>query len=95
MAVRGFQSGDQHVFGHPLVFAGDVRGDAQGEAFFSQQGVAAVSGAIGPDFAGVGKMTDVFVIVARPARVRLSRFERTTDRVHARDELAVAVALFR
>jgi hypothetical protein len=36
---------DEHVLGHPLVFAGDVGGDAQGEALLAEQRVAAVAGA--------------------------------------------------
>ena len=66
MAIGLLHADDEHVFGHPLVFARDVGGDAQCEAFFSEQGVAAVARAVGHDLASLGEMDDVFVLIARP-----------------------------
>ena len=56
-AVRDLDSENQHVLGHPAFVPGDVGGDAEGEAFFAKQGVAAVTGAIAPDFARLGEVT--------------------------------------
>src|SRR5579862_5226513 len=54
-----FETEDQHVLGHPALRAGDVRSDAQGEAFFAEKSVAAVAGADRPDQAFFGKMQNV------------------------------------
>ncbi len=46
---------DEHMLGQPAFIAGLHGGDAQGVTFFSQERVAAIARAIGPDFAGIGK----------------------------------------
>lgn len=51
-AIRGMEAEDEHVFRHPFVFPGDVGCDAECEAFFTEEGVAAVAGAVGHDFPG-------------------------------------------
>ena len=43
---RRFDADDEHVFGHPAFVAGDVGGDAKGEAFFAEECVAAVAAAV-------------------------------------------------
>ena len=64
------------MLGHPAFVAGLDGGDAEGVAFFSEEGVAAVAGAEGPDFAGFGKVADVFVLrVAGPGDVGGGVFE--------------------
>ena len=79
------------MLGHPAFVAGDVGGDAQSEAFLAEQGVAAVSGAVGPDLAGFGEVDDVFFVVAGPGDVLFPGRERHADRVHAgHDALDVA-----
>jgi hypothetical protein len=59
------------VLGHPAFVAGDVGGDAEGEALLAEQGVAAVAGAVGPDLAGLGEVDDVLLVVAGPGDVGL------------------------
>lgn len=94
-AVWCVDAEDEHVFCHPFVLAGDVAGDAEGEAFFPEEGVAAVAGAVGDDFAGFDEVGDVFVFVAGPWDVCLAVGEGGADGVGAFDELGVAVAFFR
>ena len=48
-SAGGFQAENQHVLGHPALFARHPAGDAQGEAFLAEQRVAAVAGADAPD----------------------------------------------
>ena len=74
------------MLGHPAFVAGDVGGDAEGEAFFAEQSVAAVAGAVGPDLAGFGEVDDVLGVVAGPGDVGLAGGERRADGVHARDD---------
>src|SRR5207302_1473148 len=57
-ALRGFHAKDQHVLSEPALFARQVRTDAQGETFFTEQNVAAVAGAHGNDRVVLWKMTD-------------------------------------
>ena len=56
-----FQSQDQHVFGHPALFARHPACDPQGKTFFPQQRVAAVAGADAPNQFFFGEMSDVTV----------------------------------
>ena len=74
---------DQHVLSHPTFVAGHGGCDAQGETFFTQKCVAAVAGTIAPNFAGLGKVNDVFLCVAGPGHVFLAGFQWCSDRVHA------------
>ena len=82
-ALRVLHAEDQHVLGHPAFVARDVGGDAQREALLTQQRVAAIARTVGPDFAGLGEMDDVFLFVAWPRHIRLAGRERHADRVHA------------
>ena len=81
-----FDAEDEHVLGHPAFVAGDVGGDAEGEALLAEQRVAAVARAVGPDFAGFGEVDDVLVVVAGPGNVFLAGRERRADGVHAGDD---------
>ncbi len=45
-AVGRFHADDQHVFGEPALLASERRSDAQSEAFFAEQRVAAVARAV-------------------------------------------------
>ena len=59
-------------------------------AFFSEQRVAAVTGAVRPDLARLWKMADVFVLgVATPGRVRLVGRERGSEGMQSAHELAI------
>jgi hypothetical protein len=81
------------VFGQPAFVAGHRRSDAQRQALFAEQGIAAVAGAIRPDFAGFGIMDyglTADVRLARPRHVFLTGGQRRADRMHAGDEEAVA-----
>ena len=88
---------DQHVFGQPAWATGGpfssrfshVRGDAQRETFFAQQGVAAVARAIRPNFTGLWIVHDVFGGVARPTHIFLASLQGRAHAVHARHELAI------
>ena len=86
LALGRLDAEDEHVFGHPAFIAGDVGGDAEGEAFFAEQRVAAVAGAVTPDFAGFGKVDDVLGVVAGPGDVLLVGCERSAYGMHARDD---------
>ena len=61
------------MLGHPAFVAADDRGDAQGEAFLAEQGVAAVAAAVAHDEPFLGEVGDVRVLrVARPGDVAAS-----------------------
>ena len=79
------------MLGHPAFVAGDVGGDAEGEALLAEQGVAAVAGAVGPDLAGFGEVDDVLGVVAGPGDVLLAGCERRADGVHAGDDALVVL----
>ena len=79
------------MFSQPALLACHVGGDAQGEALLAEQGVAAVTRAVRPDFTGFRVMHDVLDgRVARPLGILLARFERRADGMHAGDEFAIA-----
>ena len=83
------------MLGQPALVARHGRCDAQGEAFLAEQRVAAVAGAVGPDFPRLGKMHDVLVLrVARPGHVGLPGRQGGTDAVHAGHELALGAERF-
>lgn len=82
----GFEAEDEHVLGHPALVAGDVGGDAEGEALFAQERVAAVAAAVAPDLAGLGEVDDVLGVVAGPGDVLLAGGEGRADGVHAGDD---------
>ena len=82
----GFDAEDEHVLGHPALVAGDVGGDAQGEALLAEQRVAAVARAVAPDLAGLGEVDDVLFVVAGPGDVVSARRQRRAYGVHAGDD---------
>ena len=93
VALGRFETQDQHVFGQPALVARHHRGDAQRQALLAQQGIAAIAGPIGPNFAGFGIMDNGLaadVRLARPRHVFLPGGQRRADGVYARDEEAVA-----
>ena len=92
-AVRGFNAQKEHVFSHPLVLAGDGGGDAQGQALFAEQGVAAVTGTEGPDFFRFREVADVLFFVAGPRHVNLAVRKRSAHGVEAGNECPVTVTL--
>jgi hypothetical protein len=82
------------VLGHPAFVAGDVGGDAQGEALLAQQSVASVTGTVAPDLAGLGEVDDVLLVVAWPGNVSFAWSQRRASGVHAgNDALLVLVDL--
>ena len=90
LPFRRFDAEDQHVLRQPAFVARHVGGDAQRETFLAEQGIAAVAGAVGPDFPRLGKMHDVFgVFVAGPRHVLLPGAKRHADRMQAGNEGAV------
>ncbi len=89
-----FDSDDEHVLGHPAFVARDVAGNAQGEALFAEQRVAAVTGAVAPDFARFGEVDDVLGVVLRPWHVGLAGRERRSNAVDARHHALVVLVDF-
>ena len=82
-----FDAENQHVLGQPTLVARHGGGDTQRQTFLAEQGIAAITGAVGPDFARLGKMHDVFGgRVARPFDILLTFSQRRPDRVQARHE---------
>ncbi len=77
------------MLGQPALLARHVGGDPQRKAFLPEQGVAAVTGAEGPDFACFGVVDDVLGGIARPAHVVLTSGEWCSDGVHAGHESPV------
>ena len=86
---------DQHMFGQPALVARHHRGEAQREALLAQKRVAAVARTVGPDLAVLGVVDDVFLVVARPWRIRRAIGQRRAERMHATHEIAVAQRLQR
>ena len=83
---------DQHVFGQPALVLAHLGCDTQCQALLAQQRVAAVAGAVGPDFTRFGIVHDVLDIgVAGPGSLILLAFgQRSAYRVHAGHERAIA-----
>ena len=79
------------MLGHPAFVTRHDGCDAQCEAFFAEQGVAAVAGAVAPDLAGFWKMGDVFIFhwCAWPGDVVFAVCERLADGMQAWHEEAV------
>ena len=80
---------NQHVLCQPALVTAHGGRDAQRKALLAQQGVAAVAGAVGPDFTCFGEMHDVLGLVARPFHVGLACSQRSAHGVHARHKIAV------
>ncbi|CAB4936438.1 unannotated protein [freshwater metagenome] len=95
--LRRGQLQDEHVLGEPALVARHRRCDPEREALLAEQRVAAVAGSVGPDFAGLRKVNDVLLGVARPADIVASSTigidERVADRVHGRNEITVIADL--
>ena len=90
LSRRADQLEDEHVLGHPAFVARLHRGDAQGVALLSEQGVSAVAGTIRPDLTRLRKMADILVRgVAGPGGILLVRAQRSADGMQSADELTV------
>ena len=77
------------MFGHPSLVASHSGGDTEGEAFFAQQGIPAVTGAEAHDETLFGEVGDVGVLrVAGPGDILFTSRKRLADRVEAFDESA-------
>ena len=79
------------MFRHPTFIARDVRGNPERKAFLAQQRIAAIAGAIRPDFAGLGKVNDVLLRVAWPGNIFLAGSQRSA---HAMDAGHHALLVF-
>jgi len=71
------------VLRHPTFVPSDVGGDSQSETLFTEQRISAVPRTIGPNFAGLREMDDVFFFVARPRHIFLTFRERRANGMHA------------
>ena len=85
------------MLGHPTLVTRHRRGDAQREALLAEEGIAAVAGSVGPDFAGLGEVGDVLRVIAGPGdvgpRIAIGIDERVAHGVHGRDEVATLANL--
>ena len=88
-ALRIGDAQNQHVLGQPAFVAAHGGGNAQRKAFLAEQRIAAVAGAIRPDFTRLWVMHDVLGLVARPFHVRLAGSERRAHGVHAGHKVAI------
>ena len=77
------------MLSHPAFVTSHDRGDTEGVALLAEEGVSAVTGAEGPDFAGLGEVGDVLGLVAGPGDVFLAGGERCANGVDATNEFAV------
>ena len=78
------------MLSHPALFFGHNGGDAQREAFFAEERVAAVAAAEGPDLFGLREVGDVLVVcVAGPGHIAFAGGKRFADRVDGGHEVAV------
>ncbi len=71
------------MFSHPTFVARNVGSDAQAETLLAKQRIAAVPGAVRPNFPSFREMHDVFFFIARPGHIFLAVSERNSDLVHA------------
>ena len=83
-ALGVFDAQDQHVFRHPAFVARHGTSDAEGETFLPQQSITAVAGTVRPDFARLGTVDDVFLLVTRPSHILLPWLERSAHRMNTR-----------
>ena len=67
-AVGRFDADDEHMFRKPSVITPKRRGNAESEALFTEQSIAAISRTIACDGILFGKMNDVFVFRVRRTR---------------------------
>ena len=96
MVLTAFRIGkpqDNHVLSHPAFAFGDCGAETQGQAFFPQESVAAITGTIRPDGILIGEMTDIFLFhrSARPGSVLLSFFQWSSDRVETLNKILTFV----
>ena len=82
---------DEHVLCHPALVATDNGCDTQCVALLTEQCVTAVTGAEGPDFAGLGELDDVLLGIARPGNIFLTGLQGCTNTVQSLDEEAVGL----
>ena len=78
------QSQNQHVLRQPAFLAGYRRGNAQGQAFLSQESIAAVARPIRPDRGIIREVYDVLVggiALTGPSNVLVARFQGRPYRV--------------
>ena len=64
LALGIFDAENEHMLGHPALGFGLEGGDAQGEALFAQQHIAAVAGVDAPDGVILREVDDVAVLLA-------------------------------
>ena len=84
LSIGGFYAQDEHVFSQPALIAGHGGGDAQGEAFFPKEGIAAVSRAEAHHKPFLGEVGDVGVLgIAWPGDILRRGCERRSHRVEA------------
>mmetsp|Transcript_13652 Transcript_13652/g.36659 ORF Transcript_13652/g.36659 Transcript_13652/m.36659 type:complete len:261 (-) Transcript_13652:3531-4313(-) len=79
LAARACEAKNQHVLSHPTFFPSKHGGNAKGKALFSQNRIAPEPAAVTPyrRHLPVRKVYDTLLfVVARPATVFLSRFQR-------------------
>ncbi len=79
------QPQDDHVLGHPAFASGNRRTEAQRQAFFAQQRIAAVAGAVRPDSVLIREMADIFFFhwCAGPGNVFLPFRQRRAQGMQA------------
>ena len=72
------------MLGQPALIAGHDRGDTQGVALLTQQGIAAIAGPIGPDLAGFGIVDNVLIVIAGPRHIGLTLSQGGSEAVDRR-----------
>ena len=77
------------MLSHPSLVTSHGRSDTQGVALLRQDGVTAVAGAVGPDLAILGEVSDVLGLVTWPWHVLLALVQRRAYGVPALDVTAV------
>jgi hypothetical protein len=78
-ALRALDTENEHVFGHPALVASDVRGD-------TQRSVSPVTGSVAPNLTSFWEMHNIFIGIARPWNVLLTRIEGRPYGVNARND---------
>ena len=96
MVLTTFRIGkpqDNHVLSHPAFAFGDCGAEAQGQAFFPQERITAVAGAVRPDGIFIREMADIFLFHRRagPGNVLLPFFQGSSDRVETWNKILTFV----
>jgi len=89
LALRVGGTQNHHVFSQPALVTRHVGGNAQRKTLLAQQGVATITRAKTPDFAGFRVVHDVLVGVAGPGYILLADFQWSAHGVHTRHKFAV------